>query len=398
MPEQIVKQRSRGFVCITAHPDGCAQNVERQIETVKRRRPEGVRNPSSVLVIGSSTGYGLATRIATAWGFGAKTVGVFYERPPDGRKTAAAGYYNTAAFHRLAKEQGLYAAGINGDAFSNAVKTQVVDLVRRDIGKLDLVVYSLASPRRIHPHTGEIFQSVLKTTGGSYCDKTVNFTNGVVTDVTINAATDKEIESTISVMGGNDWRLWIDLLIEHDLLAQGARTVAYSYVGPPLTWPIYRQGTIGAAKKDLERTASELNTKLTSTLKGGAWISVNKAVVTQASVAIPVVPLYISLLYRVMKQKDVHEGCTEQMQRLYFDQLAHGKEPSCDKDGLIRLDDFELRDDIQTAVADLWNQISTENLEKLSDIVGFRREFNNLFGFDVKGVDYTKPTETNVEL
>ena len=398
MPEQIVKQRSRGFICVTAHPGGCARNVEQQIEAVKRNRPESVRGPRNVLVIGSSTGYGLATRIAAAWGFGAKTVGVFYERPPDGRKTASAGYYNTAAFHRLAREQGLYATGINGDAFSDDVKSQVVDLVRADIGKLDLVVYSLAAPRRVHPRTGEAFQTVLKTIGGPYRGKTVDFTSGAVTEVTIEAADEEEIAATIAVMGGEDWWSWIDTLREQDLLAEGARTLAYSYVGPKLTWPIYRQGTIGAAKKDLEQTAADLNAKLVSQVGGGAWVSVNKAVVTQASVAIPVVPLYISLLLRVMKQKGVHEGCIEQMQRLCFSHLADGKEPSLDGEGLIRLDDLELRDDIQTAVAGLWEKVSTENLEELSDIAVFRREFNNLFGFHVKGVDYGQPTETDIEL
>ena len=398
MPEQIVKQLSRGFICVTAHPEGCARNVEQQIDAVKRNRPESVRGPRNVLVIGSSTGYGLATRIAAAWGFGAKTVGVFYERPPDGRKTAAAGYYNTAAFQRLAREQGLYATGINGDAFSDDVKSQVVDLVRADIGKLDLVVYSLAASRRVHPRTGEAFQTVLKTIGGPYRGKTVDFTSGAVTEVTIEAADEEEIAATIAVMGGEDWRSWIDTLREQDLLAEGARTLAYSYVGPKLTWPIYRQGTIGAAKKDLEQTAADLNAKLVSQVGGGAWVSVNKAVVTQASVAIPVVPLYISLLFRVMKQRGVHEGCIEQMQRLCFSHLADGKEPSLDREGLIRLDDLELRDDIQIAVEGLWNEVSTDNLEELSDIAGFRREFNNLFGFDVDGVDYGQPTETDVAL
>ncbi len=398
MPEQIVKQRSRGFICVTAHPEGCAHNVEQQIEAVKRNRPKSIAGPRNVLVIGSSTGYGLATRIAAAWGFGAKTVGVFYERPPDGRKTAAAGYYNTAAFHRLAREQGLYATGINGDAFSDDVKSQVVDLVRGDIGKLDLVVYSLAAARRFDPRTGEAFQAVLKTIGGPYRGKTVDFTSGAVTEVTIEAADEEEIAATIAVMGGEDWRSWIDTLREQDLLAEGARTLAYSYVGPKLTWPIYRQGTIGAAKKDLEQTAADLNAKLVSQVGGGAWVSVNKAVVTQASVAIPVVPLYISLLLRVMKQKGVHEGCIEQMQRLCFSHLANGKEPSLDGEGLIRLDDLELRDDIQTAVAGLWEKVSTENLEELSDIAVFRREFNNLFGFDVDGIDYGQPTETDVAL
>ncbi len=398
MPEQIVKQRSRGFICITAHPEGCARNVEQQIEAVKRSRPKNIAGPRNVLVIGGSTGYGLATRIAAAWGFGSKTLGVFYERPPDGRKTAAAGYYNTVAFHRLAREEGLYAAGINGDAFSDEVKGQTLDLVRRDIGKLDLVIYSLAAPRRLHPRKGKAFQAVLKTIGDPYRGKTVDFTSGAVTEAAIEAADQEEVAATIAVMGGEDWRFWIDALDEQDLLAEGARTLAYSYVGPQLTWPIYRQGTIGAAKKDLERTAGELNALLASRLGGGARVSVNKAVVTQASVAIPVVPLYISLLLRVMKQKGVHEGCIEQMQRLCFRHLAEGREPTLDGEGLIRLDDLELRDDIQAAVAGLWEKVSTENIEELSDIAGFRQEFNNLFGFDLEGVDYAQPTETDLPL
>ena len=290
------------------------------------------------------------------------------------------------------------AAGINGDAFSDEVKGQTLELVRRDIGKLDLVIYSLAAPRRLHPRKGKAFQAVLKTIGEPYRGKTVDFASGAVTEAAIEAADEEEVAATIAVMGGEDWRFWIDALGEQDLLAEGARTLAYSYVGPKLTWPIYRQGTIGAAKKDLERTAGELNALLASRLGGGARVSVNKAVVTQASVAIPVVPLYISLLLRVMKQKGVHEGCIEQMQRLCFGHLANGRELALDGEGLMRLDDLELRDDVQTAVAGLWEKVSTENLEELSDIAGFRREFNNLFGFDLEGVDYAQPTETDLPL
>ena len=398
MPEQVVKQRTRGFICINAHPEGCARRVEQQIATVERAKSAGATGPKNVLVIGSSTGYGLATRIAAAWGFGAKTLGVFYERPPQGKKTASAGYYNSVAFERLARERGLWAASINGDAFSHECKRETLEKVRAEMGRLDLVIYSLASPRRTHPATGETLNSVLKTLGKPFIGKTVDIARGTVGEVTIEPASKPEVTATIAVMGGEDWRMWIDALRDEDLLAEGARTLAYSYVGSRLTWPIYREGTIGAAKKDLEQTARRLDTDLVSKLGGGAWVSVNKAVVTQASAAIPVVPLYLSLLLRVMKQKGLHEGVIEQMSRLAFDHLAAGRESSVDADDLIRLDDLEMRDDVQAEVAQLWDEVSTENIEEISDIAGFRREFNNLFGFDVDGVDYEAATETDILL
>jgi len=396
MPEQVVKQRSRGFICINAHPEGCARNVERQIEVVKSRRAGQTAGPRSALVIGSSTGYGLASRVALAWGFGAKTAGVFFERPPDDRKTASAGYYNTAAFDRFARQDSLYAAHLNGDAFSDEIKHQTTGLIRREMGKVDLVIYSLASPRRTHPKTGETLNSVLKPIGASYSGKTVDFGNGNVTEVTVEPATRDEIAATVAVMGGEDWRMWIDLLLDDNLLAEGARTLAYSYIGPELTWPIYRDGTIGAAKNNLAETARALNKTLQSKIGGNAWVSVNKGVVTQASAAIPVVPLYISLLFRVMKGKNMHEGCIEQMRRLAFDHLAAGATGRRDENDLIRLDDLEMRDDVQSAVRQLWPQVTTENLGELSDIAGFRRDFNQLFGFDVEGIDYDAPVETDV--
>ena len=398
MPLQIVKQRSRGFICINAHPEGCARNVQRQVDSVAQVRPDGIAGPQNVLVIGSSTGYGLATRIAAAWGFGSKTLGVFFERPPEGKRTASAGYYNTAALHRLAREAGLWAEGINVDAFSNEGKQQTIDLIRQGMGKVDLVVYSLASPRRTHPSTGEIFYSALKTIGDPSTAKTVDLADGEVKEITIEPATEKEISDTIAVMGGEDWSLWIDALLSEGLLSDGARTVAYSYVGPELTWPIYRQGTIGAAKKDLEATARLLDTRLASAIGGNAWVSINKAVVTQASAAIPVVSLYISLLFRVMKQKGTHEGCIEQMSRLCFDHLAAGKEVVTDAERLIRLDDREMQEDVQSEVADLWGRVTTENLSEISDFAGFRQEFSNLFGFQLDGIDYEAPTETEVPL
>jgi enoyl-[acyl-carrier protein] reductase/trans-2-enoyl-CoA reductase (NAD+) len=398
MSEQIVKERTRGFICVTAHPAGCSRNVERQIEVVRSEGAVPVSGPGNVLIIGSSTGYGLATRIAAAWGFGANTLGVFFERPPGGRRTASAGYYNTAAVNRLARADGLYADGINGDAFSDEIKRQTLERVRADLGKLDLVVYSLASPRRTDPRTGETCQSVLKPIGQSYTGKTVDLSDLRVHEVSVEPAEEDEVAATVAVMGGEDWQMWIDALLDQNLLAEGARTVAYSYVGPELTWPIYRHGTIGLAKKNLEQTADQLNDVLGGKLGGGAWVSVNKAVVTQSSAAIPVVPLYISLLFRVMKEKGLHQGCIEQMRQLALDYLAEGRPIPTDEDRLIRLDDRELRDDVQSAVAALWEQVTTENLRELSDIEGFRRDFRQLFGFQIEGVDYEAPVETEIPL
>lgn len=398
MPEQVVKQRSRGFICTNAHPGGCAANVARQIRAVTGHRPAGITGPGRVLVIGSSAGYGLASRIAAAWGFGAKTIGVFFERPPDGRKTATAGYYNSAAFHRAAKSDGLYATSINGDAFSDEIKRDAANLIRKDLGQIDLVIYSLASPRRIHPRTGETHNSVLKPIGAPHTGKTVDFSTGIVSEVTLDPATDAEIAATVAVMGGEDWRFWIEALLAEGLLAEGARTLAYSYMGPRQTWPIYRDGTIGAAKNDLNAAADSLHQLLQQKLGGGAWVSINKAVVTQASSAIPVVPLYMSLLFAVMKRKGIHEGCIEQMRRLCFDHLADGREPRVDGDRVIRLDDVELREDVQREIAALWPQATTENVEEISDLAGYRRDFNNLFGFEVEGVRYEVPVETELPL
>lgn len=398
MPEQIVKQRSRGFICINAHPEGCAAMVERHIQAMSAKRPSGLSGPQNVLVVGASTGYGLATRIAAAWGFGAKTLGVFFERPPEGNKTASAGYYNSAAFHRRARRDGLYAASVNGDAFSDDVKRQTAALIRKDLGKLDLVVYSLAAPRRANPRAGRTYQSVLKPIGQSYTGKTVDLSTRIVADVTVEPASQPEIDETVAVMGGEDWQWWIELLLDENLLAAGARTLAYTYVGPQVTWPIYRDGTIGVAKKHLAATARHLDGVLRSRLGGSAWVSVNKAVVTQASAAIPMIPLYVSLLFRVMRKKGLHEGCMEQMRRLAFEHLAAGRTPTTDNQGMIRLDDLELRDDVQAEVMDLWGRATTENLEEISDLAGFRLDFNNLFGFEVDGVDYQQPTETDLTL
>lgn len=396
MPQQVVRQKARGFICINAHPGGCARAVENQIAHVAKRKPADVSGPKSALVLGASTGYGLASRIALAYGFGAKTLGVFFEKPPSGKRTATAGWYNSAAFEQRARNDGLYASSLNGDAFSDELKQTAAERIRRDMGKVDAVIYSLASPRRTNPRTGETSSSALRPIGQSYSGKTIDLGSGEVTTASVEPASEEEIRQTAAVMGGEDWRWWVELLLEQDLLAQGARTLAYSYIGPKLTWPIYRDGTIGRAKQDLARTANELDILLRDKVGGNAWVSVNKAVVTQASAAIPVVPLYISLLFRVMKRKGIHEGCIEQMARLGFDHLAAGKTPAVDADRRIRLDDLEMRDDVQAEVSRLWPEVTTANLGELSDFAGMKRDFNQLFGFEVEGVDYAAPVETEV--
>ncbi len=399
MPEQIVKQRSRGFICVNAHPAGCARNVERQISHVRSSMPS---RPSTrlrnVLVLGASTGYGLSTRIATGWGLGCRTLGVFFEKPPAGRRTASAGYYNCVALHQAAERDGLWARSVNGDAFSDEIKQEVAQVIEQSMGKVDLVVYSLASPKRTNPRTGVTHTSSLKAIGSPFTGKTVDLSGGTVGTASVEAATQAEIDETVAVMGGEDWRWWVEGLADNGLLAQGAQTLAYSYYGPALTWPIYKDGTIGAAKQDLKATADSLNARLEQEVGGAAWVAVNKAVVTQASAAIPVVPLYVSLLFQVMKAKGVHEGCIEQMTRLVRDHLAAERGPRCDADGLIRLDDLEMRADVQEEVAGLWPMVETDNLAELADFAGFRRDFNNLFGFDVDGVDYGLPVETEVFL
>lgn len=386
----IVKPKIRGFICITSHPDGCAANVQEQIDYVKSQ-PKVENGPKNVLVIGSSAGYGLASRIVPAFSSGANTLGLFFEKPGTEKRTGSAGWYNTAAFEKAATEEGLFAKSLNGDAFSHDLKKQAIDIIQKEMGKIDLVVYSLASPRRTDPDSGETYSSVLKTTGGDYTNKTLNTDKGEVSEVTIGAATEEEIENTIKVMGGEDWELWMNALADADVLADGVKTVAYSYIGPELTWPIYTDGTIGQAKKDLEKSCSKLNDKL-SALNGEAYVSVNKALVTQASSAIPVVPLYISILYKEMKAKGLHEGCIEQIQRLFSDRLYSG-DPQLDDAGRIRIDDWEMRDDIQAAVAESWKKISNENFTDLADFQGYQDEFLRLFGFGIDGVDYEAETD-----
>ncbi len=385
----IIKPKIRGFICTTAHPDGCAANVREQIEFVKSQPPLGDKAPKKVLVIGSSTGYGLSSRIVPAFAGGADTLGVFFEKPGTEKKSGSAGWYNSAAFEKEAREAGLYASSLNGDAFSNEIKEQAIQRIRDDLGEVDMVVYSLASPRRQDPETGEVYRSVLKPIGETYTNKTVNTDQREVYDITIEPATDEEIRGTIKVMGGEDWELWMKALGDAGVLADGCRTVAYSYIGPELTWPIYWDGTIGRAKTNLEECCARIQ-QLPGI--GSAHVSVNKAVVTQASSAIPVVPLYISLLFKVMKEAGTHEGCTEQIHRLFADRLYGGGEPQTDERGRIRIDDLEMQDEIQKTVFELWQQVNTENLETISDFAGYQDDFLKLFGFGLDGVDYDAET------
>jgi enoyl-[acyl-carrier protein] reductase/trans-2-enoyl-CoA reductase (NAD+) len=382
----VIKPKIRGFICITAHPEGCAAHIQEQIAHVQSKGPIS-GGPKKVLIIGSSTGYGLASRITAAFGSGASTLGLFFEKPAEADRTGSAGWYNTVAFTQAARAAGLYAKNINGDAFSDDIKKQTVDLIQQDLGQIDLVVYSLASPRRTNPRTGTTHKSCLKPIGAPYSAKTLDTDKVQVLDITIDPASDLEVADTEAVMGGEDWEWWIDALEQGGVLAPGAKTVAYSYIGPELTFPIYRQGTIGRAKEHLEATAHRLHDRLHKN-GGAAYVSVNKALVTQASSAIPVVPLYISLLYKVMKEKGTHEGCIEQIQRLFATRLYHGAEPQPDEKGRIRIDDWEMRPEIQSAVAALWPTVSTENLLAISDFAGYQKEFLKLFGFGLPGVDY----------
>jgi enoyl-[acyl-carrier protein] reductase/trans-2-enoyl-CoA reductase (NAD+) len=392
----IIKPKTRGFICTTAHPDGCAAHIGEQINYVREKGPIAGA-PKRVLVIGSSTGYGLASRIVPAFAGGAATIGVFFEKEGEPDRTATAGWYNSAAFERAAHAAGLYAKSINGDAFSDPIKQQVIDTIKADLGQVDAVIYSLASPRRTHPKTGVVYKSCLKPTGDAYVNKTVDTEKGTVGEVNIQPANEQEIADTVAVMGGEDWEMWIDALAEAGVLASGVTTVAYSYIGPEMTWAIYRNGTIGRAKEHLEETADRISAKLAGH-EGRAWVSVNKALVTQASSAIPVVPLYIALLYKVMKAKGTHEGCIEQIYRLFADRLSPNALPQPDEDGRIRIDDWEMTADVQAEVAKLWEIVCTENLASISDIVGYRAEFLKLFGFGLPGVDYEAEANPDVPM
>ena len=381
----IIEPRMRGFICLTAHPEGCAQNVKNQIEYVQSKGT--IDGPKRVLVIGASTGFGLASRITSAFGSGASTIGVFFEKPPVAGKTATPGWYNSAAFEVEAKKAGLYAKSINGDAFSNEVKQQTIDLIKSDLGQIDVIIYSLASPVRLHPVTGVLHRSVLKPIGQTFSNKTVDFHTGVVSQVSIDPANQEDIDNTVVVMGGEDWTMWLDALKAADVLAEGVTTIAYSYIGPEVTEAVYRKGTIGRAKDDLEATAFDITKKLED-IKGHAFVSVNKALVTQASSAIPVIPLYISLLYKIMKKEGIHEGCIEQIQRLFSERLYTGSAVPTDDKGRIRIDDWEMRDDVQGTIKELWQEATTDNLSSIGDLEGYKQDFLNLFGFGLDGVDY----------
>jgi enoyl-[acyl-carrier protein] reductase/trans-2-enoyl-CoA reductase (NAD+) len=383
----IIEPRMRGFICLTAHPTGCEQSIKNQIEYVKSKG--AIDGPKRVLVIGASTGFGLASRITSAFGSNASTIGVFFEKPPMEGKTATPGWYNSAAFEKEASKAGLYAKSINGDAFSNEVKKETIDLIKEDLGQIDLVIYSLASPVRMHPVTGVLHRSVLKPIGSTFTNKTVDFHTGNVSQVTIEPAKEDDIDNTVVVMGGEDWKMWMDAMKEAGVLAQGATTVAYSYIGPEVTEPVYRKGTIGRAKDDLEATAFIITDSLKD-LNGKAYVSVNKALVTQASSAIPVIPLYISLLYKTMKEKGLHEGCIEQIQRLFSQRLYTNGDVAVDDKGRIRIDDWEMRK--------LWEEVTTESLPEIGDLEGYKHDFLNLFGFGFDLVDYNAETDEMVAI
>jgi enoyl-[acyl-carrier protein] reductase/trans-2-enoyl-CoA reductase (NAD+) len=391
----IIKPKVRGFICTNAHPVGCAANVREQIEVVQN---SGSIQPGSknALIIGSSTGYGLASRIAAAFGSNAATLGVFFEKPPSETKTASAGYYNSVAFHQEAKSAGLYAESINGDAFSDEIKQQVIEKIKAEMGKIDLVVYSLASPRRTDPKTGITFNSTLKPIGNPVTNKSLDTSKNLVTEVSLDPASDEEIANTIKVMGGEDWEWWIDALSQAGVLTEDCKTVAYTYIGKKITWPIYGHATIGKAKEDLDRAGEVLNRKL-SELGGEARVCVLKGLVTQASSAIPVMPLYISLLYKVMKEAGTHEGCIEQINRLFRDAI-YADSPELDEKGHWRVDDLELDEEIQQKVEALWEIVNSDNLLELSDYQGYQQEFLKLFGFGIDGVDYEADLSPLLEL
>lgn len=383
----VVKPKIRGFICTTAHPNGCKAIVGEQIEYVKSKGK--INGPKKVLVIGASMGYGLASRISAAYGCGASTIGVIFDKQGSESKPASAGWYNTAAFEEFAHKDGLYAKTVNGDAFSREIKDETIALIKKDLGKVDMVVYSLAAPRRT-TSDGTVYSSVLKTTGKEFTNKTIDVKTGAVSEVTISPATEQEIFATVKVMGGEDWKEWIGALKAADAIEDGAVTVAYSYIGPELTHPIYKDGSIGRAKAHLAETAKEITKSISGV---SAYVSVNKALVTQSSSAIPIVPLYISILYKIMKEMDIHEGCIEQMYRMFAEKL-YGGSVVTDGEGLIRMDDWEMRGDVQNKISEIWNNISDDTIGECADLDGYRTDFNRLFGFDAEGVDYEADTDT----
>lgn len=390
----VIKPKVRGFICTNAHPVGCAQSVSNQIEYIKSLGFEQ-EGPKNVLVIGCSTGYGLASRITAAFGYGSKTLGICFEKQPSERKTGTAGWYNTAAFHNEAKQAGLYAESLNGDAFSDELKTATIDKIKQDLGKVDLVIYSLASPRRTDPETGEVFKSTLKPVGQAYTTKTYDTDKDKVHEITLEPANDKEIADTVKVMGGEDWQRWLSQLNAAGVLAEGCKTTAYTYIGKELTWPIYGQATIGRAKEDLDRAAQAIMQDA-SALNLQANVSSLKALVTQASSAIPVMPLYISLIYKVMKQEGTHEGCIEQIAGLFNERLFTDNPPT-DELNRFRMDGKETNDATQAKIKALWDKVTQDNFHELSDYAGYNTEFLNLFGFAIKGVDYEADVDPLVD-
>ena len=391
----IIRPKVKGFICITAHPEGCAANVKEQIEHVKRKG--SIENgPKNVLVVGASQGYGLASRIATAFGAQANTLGVFFERPSERGRCASAGWYNSVAFEKAAKGAGLFAKSLNGDAFSDELKTQAIDIIQNEMGgKIDLLVYSIGAPRRQDPETGEVYKSAIKPIGRPFSNKYLDTDKKSIQVASLDPASDEEIRSTVKVMGGEDWERWIDALSKANALADGFKTVAYDYIGPKFTWPIYKDGTLGQAKLDLRRAKDAIGEKLSS-VNGSAYVSVNKALVTQSSSAIPGVNLYITVLYKVMKEAGTHEGCIEQMQRLYGDKFYAVGGPELDEKGLIRMDDWEMKPEIQDKIEEIWPKVETDTIDRYTDYDGYQAEFLKLFGFGVSGVDYEAETDPDV--
>ena len=390
----IIKPRVRGFMCITTHPTGCEANVKNQIDYIKRQG--SIDAPKRVLVIGSSTGYGLAARITAAFGGGASTLGIFFEKPGTERKPGTAGWYNSAAFHQFAEQEELYAKSINGDAFSTEVKEKAIATIKQDLGQVDLVIYSLAAPRRQHPVSGEVFNSTLKPVGKSVTMRGINTDKEEIQEFSLDAASDQEISDTVAVMGGEDWQMWMDALEQAGVLADGAKTTAFTYIGEKITWDLYWDGTIGQAKKDLDSKVLSIREQLASS-GGDARVSVLKAVVTQASSAIPIMPLYLAMLFKEMKANGTHEGCIEQLYRL-FTECLYGTNPRTDEVGRLRVDELEMQPEVQASVAQAWANISTENLAELTDFTGYKKEFLRLFGFEMDGVDYDADVNPEVAI
>lgn len=392
----IIKPKIRGFICTTAHPVGCAANVKQQIN-ITQQQGALENGPKKVLIIGASSGYGLSSRITAAFGSGAATIGVFFEKPGTEKKTGSAGWYNTAAFDAEAKQAGLYAKHVNGDAFSNEAKQKTIELIKEDLGQVDLVIYSLASPVRKVPGTDTLVRSCLKPIGETYTSTAIDTNKDRIIEASVEPATEEEIADTVTVMGGQDWELWMSALADAGVLAKGCQSVAYSYIGTAITWPIYWDGALGKAKMDLDRAANTIDTDLKAN-NGSANVAVLKSVVTQASSAIPVMPLYISMAFKVMKEENVHEGCIEQINRLFRTQLFNaGADKNLDEANRLRLDDWELRDDIQQKCREIWPQVTTDNLFELTDYAGYKKEFLQLFGFSLEAVNYDEESNPLVE-